>query len=80
MNTDLVATKSLASGGAAWFLRTANHSWIENGLARYAEIMYTEHVNGPGALGTAVRNTYIEALTVEQPPLIQSARLEDYSP
>ena len=29
---------------------------------------------------TAIHDTYIQALTVDQPPLIQSARLEDYSP
>jgi tetratricopeptide (TPR) repeat protein len=59
---------------------TRNHTWIENGLARYAELLYNEHVNGAGAFDTAVHNTYVEALTVDQPPLIQSARLEDYSP
>jgi tetratricopeptide (TPR) repeat protein len=59
---------------------TRNHLWLENGLARYAEFLYQEHVNGPSALDGEVHSTYIEALTVEQPPLIQSARLEDYSP
>jgi len=59
---------------------TRNHLWIENGLARYSEILYLEHVNGPGALDQEVHDTYVEALTVDQPPLIQSARLEDYSP
>lgn len=59
---------------------TRNHLWIENGVARYAELLYLEHVEGQGALETQVRDAYIEALTVEQPPLIQSARLEDYSP
>jgi tetratricopeptide (TPR) repeat protein len=59
---------------------TRNHMWIENGLARYAELLYSEHVNGAGAFDTAVHNTYVEALTVDQPPLIQAARLEDYSP
>ncbi len=59
---------------------TRNHMWIENGLARYSEIMYLEHVNGVSALDQEVHDTYVEALTVEQPPLIQSARLEDYSP
>jgi aminopeptidase N len=54
--------------------------WIENGLARYSELLYVEHVNGAGALESEVHDTYVEALTVEQPPLIQSARLEDYSP
>jgi aminopeptidase N len=59
---------------------TRNHMWIENGLARYSELLYIEHVNGPGALESEVHDTYVEALTVEQPPLIQDARLEDYSP
>jgi len=59
---------------------TRNHMWIENGLARYSEIMYLEHVNGAGALDAEIHDTYVEALTVDQPPLIQSARLEDYSP
>ncbi len=59
---------------------TRNHMWIENGLARYSEIMYLEHVNGVSALDQEVHDTYVEALTVDQPPLIQSARLEDYSP
>jgi tetratricopeptide (TPR) repeat protein len=59
---------------------TRNHMWIEDGLARYSEIMYLEHVNGAGAVDAEIHDTYIEALTVEQPPLIQSSRLEDYSP
>ncbi|HXP83099.1 MAG TPA: M1 family aminopeptidase [Bryobacteraceae bacterium] len=59
---------------------TRNHMWIENGMARYAELLYAEHLNGAGALDTAVHDTYVEALTADQPPLIQSARLEDYSP
>ena len=59
---------------------TRNHMWIENGMARYAEIMYLENANGAGALDAEIHDTYVEALTVDQPPLIQSARLEDYSP
>ena len=57
-----------------------NHLWLTNGQARYAELLYIEHDEGPGAFTTAVKDTYIEALTVEQPPLIQAGRLEDYSP
>ena len=57
-----------------------NHLWIQNGMARYAELLYTENISGAGAMQDQVRNDYVEALTVEQPPLIQSARLEDYSP
>ncbi|HLJ17387.1 MAG TPA: M1 family aminopeptidase [Bryobacteraceae bacterium] len=59
---------------------TRNHMWIENGLARYSELLYVEHTAGPGAMEAETRDTYVEALTVENPPLIQSARLEDYSP
>ena len=59
---------------------TRNHMWLENGLARYSEMLYEEHVNGPGAMDTEVHDAYVEALTVDQPPMIQAARLEDYSP
>ena len=57
-----------------------NHMWLQNGPARYAELMYIESASGPGALETEVRDTYIEALTLDNVPVIQSARLEDYSP
>jgi aminopeptidase N len=57
-----------------------NHLWLENGNARYAEMLYLEHLNGPGALEQEVRDTYVEAMTVDNPPLIQAGRLEDYSP
>jgi aminopeptidase N len=59
---------------------TRNHMWLQNGLARYAELMYIEHLNGAGALENEVRDTYIEALTLDNVPVIQSGRLEDYSP
>jgi aminopeptidase N len=57
-----------------------NHLWITNGMARYAELLYTEETAGAAALESEVRDTYVEALTVDNPPLIQSARFEDYSP
>jgi tetratricopeptide (TPR) repeat protein len=57
-----------------------NHMWLQNGNARYAEMLYLEHTSGPSALEQEVHDTYVEALTVDNPPLIQSARLEDYSP
>ncbi len=57
-----------------------NHMWITNGLARYSEILYQEHLNGPSALENEIRDTYVEALTVDNPPVIQTGRLEDYSP
>jgi aminopeptidase N len=59
---------------------TRNHLWLQNGMARYAELLYDEHNNGASALETGMRDTYVEALTVDNVPLIQSARLEDYSP
>jgi tetratricopeptide (TPR) repeat protein len=57
-----------------------NHMWLQNGNARYAEMLYMEHVNGPSAMETEVQAAYVDALTVENPPLIQAGRLEDYSP
>ncbi len=57
-----------------------NHLWIQNGLARYSELLYAEETEGKAALSTLVKETYVEALTVETPPMIQAARLEDYSP
>jgi aminopeptidase N len=57
-----------------------NHLWLQNGMARYAEFLYLEHANGAAALESEVRDTYIEALTVDNVPLIQASRLEDYSP
>ena len=32
---------------------TRNHLWLTNGLAAYSELLWTEHVNGPGAMETA---------------------------
>jgi aminopeptidase N len=81
VNMKLVANEvSRQWWGAEVSPATRNHMWIENGLARYSEILYLEHVNGPSALDAEIHDTYVEALTVDQPPLIQSARLEDYSP
>ncbi len=57
-----------------------DHMWLENGNARYAEMLWAEHADGPAAFEDAVHDTYIEALTVDNPPVIQSGRLEDYSP
>ncbi|HEU0121623.1 MAG TPA: M1 family aminopeptidase, partial [Bryobacteraceae bacterium] len=57
-----------------------NHLWITNGMARYAELLHTEQTAAAGAVETEVRETYVEAMTVENPPLIQASRLEDYSP
>jgi tetratricopeptide (TPR) repeat protein len=57
-----------------------DHMGLENGNARYAELLWEEHANGPAAFEDAMHETNIEALTVDNPPVIQSGRLEDYSP
>ncbi|MGH9583204.1 MAG: M1 family aminopeptidase, partial [Bryobacteraceae bacterium] len=57
-----------------------DHLWLMNGPARYSELIYTEHAAGRGAMEAAMKATYIEALTVKDPPLIQASRLQDYSP
>jgi len=59
---------------------TRNHLWLENGLAAYSEALWTEHTGGPAALETQMKAASIEALTVDNVPVVQEARLEDYSP
>jgi tetratricopeptide (TPR) repeat protein len=49
-------------------------------MARYAELLHTEQTAAAGAVETEIRDTYVEALTIDNPPLIQASRLEDYSP
>jgi len=57
-----------------------NHLWLTNGLAAYSELLWTEHVSGPGAMETQLRDSMVESLTIDNVPVIQSSRLEDYSP
>jgi aminopeptidase N len=59
---------------------TRNHLWLTNGLAAYSELLWTEHASGAGAMDTQVRDLMVESLTVDNVPIIQSARLDDYSP
>jgi aminopeptidase N len=59
---------------------TRNHMWLVNGPARYSELMYIEQQNGAGAMESEVRDTFVEALTLDAVPVSQSGRLEDYSP
>jgi hypothetical protein len=59
---------------------TRNHLWIQNGLAAYSEALWSEHTSGVAALETQMKAASIEALTVDNVPVIQEARLEDYSP
>ena len=57
-----------------------NHIWIENGMALYTEVLWTEKEKGASALEQRMKDLSIDSLTVENVPLIQTARLEDYSP
>ncbi|MGE5648512.1 MAG: M1 family aminopeptidase [Acidobacteriota bacterium] len=59
---------------------TRNHLWLTNGMARYSELLYLEHTNGPGALESEAKDLYIDALTMNDVPINQTPRLEDYSP
>ncbi|HUI81343.1 MAG TPA: M1 family aminopeptidase [Bryobacteraceae bacterium] len=59
---------------------TRNHLWLTNGLAAYSELLWTEHTAGPGAMQSQIRDTMVEALTIDNVPMIQAARMEDYSP
>ena len=57
-----------------------NHMWMENGMALYSEALWTEHEKGAGAVEQRMKDLSVTALTVDNVPLIQTARLEDYSP
>jgi hypothetical protein len=57
-----------------------NHMWMENGMALYAEALWTEHEKGASAIEQKMKDLSVTALTVDNVPLIQTSRLEDYSP
>jgi tetratricopeptide (TPR) repeat protein len=59
---------------------TRNHLWLENGPATYSELLWVEHTAGAGAFDTALRAEMVGALTMDNVPMLQSSRLEDYSP
>lgn len=57
-----------------------NHMWLENGMALYSEALWTMHEKGETAMTDRMKDTGVTALTMDNVPLIQAARLEDYSP
>jgi aminopeptidase N len=57
-----------------------NHLWLENGMALYAEALWAEKEKGSTALDQRIKDMAIDALTIDNVPLIQTARMEDYSP
>lgn len=81
VNTRVLANQvSQQWWGVALSPTTRNHLWITNGLAAYSEALWTEHDKGPAAMEAQMKDVSIEALTTDNVPLIQSGRLEDYSP
>lgn len=59
---------------------TRDHMWLANGAARYSELLYIQHTAGDEAFNAELRDTFVEALTIDDIPLIQAGRIEDYSP
>ena len=59
---------------------TRNHLWLTNGFAAYSELLWAEHNNGAAYMATQLHDVMVTALTVDNVPVIQSSRLEDYSP
>jgi hypothetical protein len=59
---------------------TRNQLWLVNGLAAYCELLWTEHTAGKGAMEEQLKSDMIDSLTVDNVPIIQSSRLDDYSP
>ena len=57
-----------------------NHLWLENGMALYAEALWTEKEKGAAALQQRMKDIGIDAMTIDNVPLIQAGRMEDYSP
>jgi hypothetical protein len=81
VNSKLLANQSARQ----WFEEltspaTRNHLWLENGMAAYSELLWTEHEKGPAAMEQQLRDVMVEALTIDNVPALQSSRLEDYSP
>lgn len=57
-----------------------NHIWLANAGARYAELLWVEKESGQASYEGELKDLYVEALTIDDPPITQAARLEDYSP
>ena len=57
-----------------------NHIWLEQRQRAVRRDAVSGAHQRPAALEQEVHDTYVEAMTVDNPPVIQAARLEDYSP
>jgi aminopeptidase N len=59
---------------------TLGDAWITNGMSRYGELMYVEHVSGKTALQAAVTDISAGALAYDTTPLTSAGRLDPFSP
>jgi aminopeptidase N len=59
---------------------TLNDAWVTNGMSRYGELMYVEHVAGQTALQAAVIDISAGALAYDTIPLTSAGRLDPFSP
>jgi aminopeptidase N len=59
---------------------TLGDAWITNGMSRYGELMYVEHVAGQTALQAAVTDISAGALAYDTTPLTSAGRLDPFSP
>jgi hypothetical protein len=59
---------------------TLGDAWITNGMSRYGELMYVEHVAGQTALQAAVIDISAGALAYDTTPLTSAGRLDPFSP
>ncbi len=66
--------------GSAVSPATLNDSWITNGMARYAELLFLEDLNGKPALQGAVLDVSAAALAYDTIPLATAGRLPVFSP
>jgi tetratricopeptide (TPR) repeat protein len=60
--------------------RTLNDAWIENGMARYGELMYVEEEQGKNAMRAGLQDVAAGALAYDTIPLSSSSRLSPFSP
>jgi hypothetical protein len=66
--------------GVAVSPATRNDWWITDGMARYAEAQYVEHVSGKGGEEEAVKDMSVGALAYDTVPLGQLGTLEPFDP
>jgi aminopeptidase N len=66
--------------GVAVSPATRNDWWVTDGLARYAETQYVEHVSGKGGEEEAIKDMSVGALAYDTVPLGQLGTLEPFDP